>query len=163
MNDWYNFYKTGLEKEYEFCDSLIKNCGGSCKHSSRKEDIFDHIDIIWTLNNKKYTFDVKALKKTNRSDSFSDDSIHWVELQNVLGKPGWLYGKANYIVFELKKCWIVIQRKKLITLIKNKVINKKISNSKKLYTFYQRLNRNDIIVKVLTKDLIKISGKILIK
>lgn len=160
---WDNFYLKGLIKENEFSELLILSEGGKTKHASRKDDINGHVDIIWTINNHNYFFDVKSLKKTNRSDLVTDDKIHWIELQNVTGKIGWLYGKAHYIAFETLYDWLVVRRQDIIKLIQNKVVNKNISSSKELYTYYQRRGRQDIIVKVLTDDLRKIAKKTLKK
>lgn len=160
MKNWGNFYKKGLEKENEFSELLITNEGGITKHASRKDDIVEHIDIIWTVNDHNFTFDVKSLKKNNRIDSKVDDSIHWIEIQNVQGNLGWLYGKADYIAFETLNSWVVLRRKDIITLINYKVKNDSITSSKELYTYYQRKGRKDIIVKVLTSDLQLIARKI---
>lgn len=50
--------------------------------------MYNHIDLYWTLDDKTYSFDVKSMKKHNRKDELPDDSIHWIELQNVQGRPG---------------------------------------------------------------------------
>lgn len=105
---------------------------------------------------------MKSLKKHNRNDVVFDDSIHWIELQNVNGKKGWLYGKAKYIAFETNTSWIIVSRVKLINWIDNKIVDKTISNSKELYKLYRRSGRLDIIIKILTDDLKEI-GKTLIK
>ena len=103
------------------------------------------------------------MKKSNRKDAIPDDQIHWVELQNVRGNPGWIYGKANFIAFELNNSWLIVKRQKLIELIDKKVVDKTISKSKDFYTYYQRWGRNDIIVKVKTSDLREIANFILTK
>lgn len=46
MYKYKKFYKTGLEKENAFADFLINNFGGSVEHTSREQDMFDHIDLI---------------------------------------------------------------------------------------------------------------------
>lgn len=69
--------------------------------ASQKDDMFNHIDLFYTIADKTYSFDVKSMKKSNRKDSTVDDQIHWIELQNVRGNPGWIYGKADFIAFEL--------------------------------------------------------------
>jgi hypothetical protein len=103
------------------------------------------------------------LRKANRSDTNYDDSIHWVEIQNVKGKEGWLYGRAHYIAFELNDKWIVCKRTDILKLINEKVLDKTIKTSKELYTYYQRKGREDIIIKVLSKDLKLLAVKVLSK
>lgn len=78
------------------------------------------------------------MKKHNRKDELPDDSIHWIELQNVQGKPGWLYGKMNYIAFETNNNWLIIEPKRILKLINEKVTSKEIVKTKELYTYYQR-------------------------
>lgn len=163
MSKVQEFYKTGRAVEDQFAYLLMKTHGGLVKHSSRHQDMFDHIDLIWHINDKVYTFDVKGLKKHNQTDIYTDDSIHWVELQNVRGNLGWVYGKADYIVFETNNDWLFVKRKALLDLLEEKVKDKTITNSKELYTYYQRYNRQDIVVKVLTSDLRKIASSILNK
>lgn len=163
MNKVQEFYKTGKTVEDQFAYLLMKTHGGIARHSSRHQDMFEHIDIIWSIDDKTYTFDVKGLKKHNQTDTYTDDSIHWVELQNVRGNLGWVYGKADYIVFETNNDWLFVKRKALLDLLEDKVRDKTITNSKELYTYYQRYNRQDIVVKVLTNDLRKIANSILNK
>ena len=163
MNKWSDFYQTGLAKENEFGDLLIKKNGGSYVHASSRDDMWNHIDLFYTKDDKTYSFDVKSMKKSNRKDATPDDQIHWVELQNVRGNPGWIHGKANFIAFELNNSWLIVKRQKLIELIDKKVIDKTISKSKDFYTYYQRWGRNDIIVKVKTSDLREIANFILTK
>lgn len=76
--------------------------------------MWNHIDLFYTKNDKTYSIDVKSMKKSNRKDATPDDQIHWIELQNVRGNPGWIYGKADFIAFELMNSWLIISRKKLI-------------------------------------------------
>ena len=166
MSNSYNhqaFVKVGAEKEQEFADLLVLKHGGVVTHSDRNTDIKDHIDLFWEIDGKKFSFDVKGLKKNSRSDKVTDNNIHWIEIANVRGNAGWLYGKADYIVFETDTEWLLVKRRRLIEMINSKVIDTKISNTKELYTYYRRAGRKDIIVKVLTSDLVEIASKILNK
>ena len=163
MNKWSDFYQEGLAKEKEFGDLLVEKNGGSYVHASRKDDMFNHIDLFYTKENETYSFDVKSMKKSNRKDSKVDDQIHWIELQNVRGNPGWIYGKADFIAFELMNSWLIVNREKIIDWIDKKVTNKTISKSKDFYTYYQRWGRQDIVVKVKTSDLREIANFILTK
>lgn len=163
MNKWSDFYQAGLAKENEFGDLLIEKNGGSYVHASSRDDMWNHIDLFYTKDDKTYSFDVKSMKKSNRKDATPDDQIHWVELQNVRGNPGWIYGKADFIAFELINSWLIVNRKIIIEWIDKKVIDKTISKSKDFYTWYQRWGRNDILVKVKTSDLREIANFILTK
>ena len=110
------FYRRGLIDETFIMEAVSKTLGGSCEKSSSKEDIEDHIDFWWDSPKKgRIPMDAKGIKKNSRSDKSFDDSIHWLELQNVNGKPGWLYGKAEYIAFRTNTRIIFVKREKLLS------------------------------------------------
>lgn len=153
MNKYIDCSKLGKIKESEFSELLLSQVGGTVQIPSKYQDMYDHIDIIWTYNNRTFTFDIKSAKKNRRADNTPDYNINWVELKNVRGNPGWLFGKADYIAFEGEKDWIVCIRTDIIKLIDSKVTNKSIDKSRSLYTYYQRNGRQDIVVKVLSSDL----------
>lgn len=89
FKDSKKFYQEGLVDE-EFVMRLTEEkWGGKSEKSSRKDDIYNHIDFYWSRNgSEKISFDVKGVKKNKRNDTFKDDSIHWVELLNVKGNKG---------------------------------------------------------------------------
>lgn len=96
-----SFLEKDKEKELEFALALCKAKSLSSsiiEEASKEDDIYRHIDI-WVGAN---SFDVKAAKKTNRSDLLPNYDIHWIELRNVHGDKGWLFGQADYIAFELE-------------------------------------------------------------
>lgn len=127
-------------------------------YPTNEEDINEHWDV--SVNNIK--IDIKGLRKIKRNDHEVNDTIHWIELENVLGKPGWLYGKADYIAFELLDSWLLVKRYKLIELINNK-LKIEISNTPEIYKMYRRFGRYDTITLVPTSDLKIISTKIIKK
>jgi hypothetical protein len=69
-------------------------------------------------------YDVKGLKKIKRYDKTTNESIHWVEIMNVRGNLGWLYGKADRFAFELNDYYMIIDKEKLQELIKEKMCSK---------------------------------------
>ena len=154
MNKWYDYYIKGLDKERLFSQDLIKQEGGEVIKSNKKSDIYDHIDLVWIKDSKNITFDVKAAKKSQRSDLYPDYNIHWIELKNVKGNPGWLFGKSDYIAFECKDFWLCVDRANLISILKNKIDFTSISpNNRDLYTICRRHGRLDAIVKIETNFL----------
>lgn len=160
MNKWIDCSKQGKSKETDFTQILITQFGGTVRKASKEEDMYNHIDLIWEYNNKVFSFDVKSAKKNNRADNTPNYDINWIELTNVRGNIGWLYGKADYIAFECEVDWLICRRTDLIKFIDSKVISKQILKSKELYTYYQRDGRQDIIVKVLNIDLRNIARMI---
>lgn len=163
MSKWIDCSKLGKEKETEFSQLLLSMFGGEVTKASREDDMYNHIDIIWKYKGKEYSFDIKSAKKASRSDNIPNYEINWIELQNVRGNLGWLYGKADFIAFETSTDWLIVRRRDIINLIDLKVIDRTISKSKDFYTCYQRDGRQDIIVKVPTVDIYNIASKVLNK
>lgn len=152
------FFKIGLMDEAFIMEAVSKTLGGSCEKSSSKEDIEDHIDFWWDSPKKgRIPMDAKGIKKNNRSDKSSDDRIHWLELQNVYGKPGWLYGKAEYIAFMTQMKIIFVKREKLLSFALEAISGKEVvyDNPKEFYVPYKRKKwgRDDLSIKVPTSDL----------
>jgi hypothetical protein len=83
--------------------------------------------------------------------------MHYVELRNVHGNRGWLYGQANYIVFETRSYWLVVPREDLVNFIDGAVEKNERSLQPEVYKLYQRHERKDLITVVPTVDLLSIT------
>ena len=127
--------------------------------SDEKTDMLEH----WDLQTLKEKIDVKSLKKVRRNDDAPNDNIHWVELKNVNGNLGWLYGDADSFAFETNNSWILVDKTKLQTLIADKCKDKTPCLKPELYKLYQRAGRKDIITLVETSELFKIAKEIVNK
>lgn len=147
-----SFLKRGKKTEKEFA-SLFKDT----KFSTESQDINQH----WDLEIKS-KIDVKGLKKINRKDSEPNENYHWVEIKNVNGDGGWLYGEADYFAFETKNFWIIVSKEDLQDRIAKKTI-KIYTDKPTVYHLYQRKGRKDIITIVPTLDLMFISTSIIEK
>ena len=126
---------------------LAKRKGFKVDDSSKEQDMFEHIDLFLTKEDKTYSFDIKAMKKINRYDSSSQDKMIYVEFKNVRGNEGWLYGKAQFIVFETTSTFEIVHRESLAKYCEQ-VVNKKQSvarASEALYKVYTRDGRKDLI------------------
>jgi len=135
--------------EQKFLQSC-KNKNFTVTHSSKHEDIYEH----WDFKVNSSTVDVKALKRINRSDSMFSTDYTWVELQNVRGNTGWLFGEADYIAFEQIDHFLIVKRRDLIDFCQNKIQDQFVPKaSEALYKKYQRNNRQDIISLISLKDL----------
>jgi hypothetical protein len=128
----------GLQAEQSFQKLL-----GDSTKSNGVSDRFDH----WDFNVK---FDVKKIRSV---DEFGESNYHWVELMNVNGNQGWLYGKADYFAFETKNYWIIVDAETLRAFIERVVTNTEISFEKIPYRIYRRQNNLDKVVMVPTVDL----------
>lgn len=149
-------YQDGLIDETLVMEAVQHTLGGTCEKSTPKEDMRDHVDFWWNSPKKgRIGVDVKGIKKKSRQDKEVDDTIHWIELLNVQGNPGWIYGKSTYIAFRTKKNILFVKTKLLQDFANNKVIGKEIVhvNPKDFYIPYQRFGRKDMIIKVPVTDL----------
>ena len=122
------------------------------------QDMQEHWDVKGTLDNELLKFDVKGMKKVNRWDNKQQDDIAWVEGTNVRGKPGWVKGKADYIVFERLDHWLLVVREELLDLVNLKLKENNFQKGKGVYQIYQRDGRQDKITMVPFEDIEKINN-----
>jgi len=141
-----SFLKRGKKTEEEFA-KLFK----SHKRSSKSQDINEHWDL--EISHK---IDVKGLKKVRRADSDVNEHFHWVEIKNVHGNSGWLYGEADYFAFELQSFWVIVSKEDLQNRIAKKTI-KTYYDSPTVYGLYQRKGRKDVMTIVPSYDLCSIA------
>ncbi len=137
--------------------AVIKQLG-EVAPSTTEQDINEHWDVKLDIK-----FDVKAVKKVNRSDGETDETIHWVELINVRGNRGWLYGEADYFAFELDDYWVIVNKQILQTFIAKKCAKKEKSDTPALYKIYNRRDRLDAITLVKTIDLMYLAEQVIEK
>ena len=149
---WAESYAQGDRAETRFA-SILENPETATTH----QNIYEH----WDVRDEEFKYDVKAMKRWNRADAAPTDRIHYIELKNVQGKKGWLYGDADYIAFETRAHWVLVNRPRLQEWIDS--IDKPTSNKKEIYKLYSRPGRADVMTIVPTMDLIAISDKIVKK
>jgi hypothetical protein len=141
-------YKIGQTAEKRFAQLL-----NNPKFSTSEEDMSEH----WDVESEGKRYDVKAMKKWKRADAEPTDRMHYVELRNVHGELGWLYGLADYIAFETRSYWIVVKRFKLLLFVEQATENSEQSLHPTVYRLYQRTGRKDLMTVVPTVDLLAIS------
>lgn len=146
------FFEKGKKVEQEFAKQF-----SDVSFSSKHEDINEHWDV-----KVSHKYDVKGLKKRRRSDDSPDESVHWIEIKNVRGDKGWLYGEADYFAFELCEYWLIVDKLKLQEYIAENTI-KQYSIIPTLNKLYRRNGREDIITLVSTIDLIYVSDDLIKK
>ena len=155
----------GHAAEKTFCE-IAESKGFITKEATKKENMLDHIDFFLEGKDKTVTVDVKARKRTSRKDKkFNDDWI-WIEIKNVQGKNGWLYGKADFIVFEREKEFILCPRKTLINIV-NAFVRFDLSMVDRAYQakyrIYQRYKRRDQITQINIKEILKAKNTVIWK
>ena len=149
MNEWKSFREKGRIVERNFYKKHLTNA----IESSNYQDFNEHWDVQGNLDGKIFKFDIKGLKKTNRWDLNTQDDNAWVEGTNVRGKPGWVKGKADYIVFERNDYWLLVNREELLERVESKLKEKNYEKGKGVYQIYQREGRQDKITLVPYKDI----------
>lgn len=100
-----------------------------------------HIDywLAMSSNGKKWGVDVKG---NNLPDEI------WVEFKNVQGKPGWLYGGAAIIAFDIPEegGFSIVDREELAFFCEKHVSKETVSNKRDAYLKrYTRKDRQDVI------------------
>lgn len=155
-------FRKGKEDEQKVMDLITSALGGTCEFSSPKEDKESHIDIWWdSPRGGRISVDVKGRHKSKRSDSGYDDSICWLELQNVRGEKGWLQGSADYIAFMTAESVIFVKRKKLYEFAVEKVggLDYVTETPMDFYVPYKRekWGRDDLMFKAPMEDIAKLS------
>lgn len=147
----------GQSVEQSFYALALKN-GNKIRESSQHENMHKHIDFhLTSKDGKEYSLDVKGMKKISRHDNFVQDEWIFIEFKNVNGDNGWLYGHADYIVFETKTSFIFVLRKDLIEVC-DKLIDKTYqveSSSDCAYRVYTRHDRHDLVSRIKLSDIPK--------
>lgn len=166
--DYKESVKIGESVENQFMKALKKKFNGCVVSSTtRWDNQTKHIDVHFLLGQCVTTFDVKAEKKVNRSDTDTSKDFTWVELQNNFGTKGWAYGDEKYIAFEWNDSFIIVDRQKLLDLTNKNKLPEIIYENKDLepYCQYQRRKwgNQDICVLTPIDDIMSISHMILEK
>jgi hypothetical protein len=85
----------------------------------------------------------------------------WVEIKNHKGEPGWVYGDADFIVFELLDQYLFVNRKNLLDYIHSSIDFSLplVQNTwEAKYKLYQRQGKLDQITQVKIKSILDIKG-----
>ncbi|MBI5824776.1 MAG: hypothetical protein HZB18_12165 [Chloroflexi bacterium] len=143
------------DRAEEFFILMAVKQGWKISASTKEQNIEEHWDYLIEKENQQFKVEVKAEKRIQRSDSGSQTNLTWVELRNVRGKIGWLFGKADLIAFEKEKTFFFVKRLDLLTLVNQKVnlVAKVKSARDALYKIYTREGRKDKLTLLPTRDL----------
>ena len=86
-----------------------------------KEMQFNHIDFALEKDKVKFTVDVKSKKRISSQNENHNQEWLWVEFAGHSGKPGWLYGQASHIAFQLEDGFLLVSRKPLADFCESKI------------------------------------------
>ena len=144
----------GEHAEHVFILLAVK-LGWKISASSKDENIDDHWDYLIEKEDTNFKVEVKSAKRIDRHDSKAQVNYIWVELQNVRGKVGWLFGKADLIAFEKESNFIFVKRLDLLALVNKKVdLVAKVRDPKDaLYKIYRRDGRKDKLTLLPIRDI----------
>lgn len=97
--------------------------------------------------------DLKKIKNKKQSQDWL-----WVEFQNAEGKSGWIYGQADFVVFERLKDFIFVNRKEFLGWCsgsqKIRYDLPFVSLAKRAkYRIYKRAGMKEEITQVLVDDI----------
>lgn len=152
--------RMGESAESSFVTLLAKK--GKVYEATASEQM-QHFDfVLETPEGKEWKYEVKARKRIARGDSEVNDDTVYLEFLNVRGNLGWLYGKADFLVFERASDFVIVDRLKLVTMAESKcqVSHKVSSPSQCLYKGYTRYGRNDLVSRVLMTDIEAIAHEV---
>ena len=141
-------FSTGRVAEVRF-ERAARDLGLQVVKSGRKDDVHMHVDFWMQYEgvDGKWGVDVKG---NNLPDEI------WCEFKNVAGKPGWMYGGAKIIAFDMPEegGFSVVDREELRKYCEDAVEDVLVSNKKDAYMKkYTRKDRSDVITKVDLEDL----------
>ena len=147
MQQWRRSIEEGRSVERVFSEVAARR-GINMVKGSRSDDMFRHIDF-WGGGEG---YDVKAMKRIRRGME-QQDVLFYVELTNVNGYNGWLFGEATYIAFEMEGCFCIVDRARLTTVVKGVTTLLPLVCKPTLHRVYSRVGRKDRLVLVDMEDI----------
>jgi len=120
-------------RELGVFQSLATQKGIHLVKSSVEDDMHKHVDF-W---DDQDGYDVKGMRRIRR-DGDRQDLWFYVELTNVQGNRGWLFGEADFIVFERERAFYIASRPKLIKVVRKVTQLTPELDSPKLHRVYRR-------------------------
>ncbi|HUM28301.1 MAG TPA: hypothetical protein PKN81_18820 [Anaerolineales bacterium] len=134
---------------------LAVRSGWKVSASSKDENIDDHWDYLIEKAGEVFKVEVKSQKRIRRGDKTEQTDFTWVELRNVRGKVGWLFGKADLIAFEKESSFLFVKRLDLLAVVNKKVnlVAKVRTPTDAVYKIYIREGRKDKITLLPTSDV----------
>jgi hypothetical protein len=144
----------GTAAEQRFYD-ICRSRGYKIRAATSYENRVKHFDF----HVQGRPVEVKAMKAPRRGMAPVSDMIY-VELKNVSGGVGWVYGDADFIAFEQHEGFLVVDRRELVRLVQSMQPKCKQSRvSGVFHTLYSRANRDDLVMVLHKDDLARLDTK----
>lgn len=146
-------FEIGKQAEDNFVPTMEAK-GWKVTKSSPQEDMREHWDFLLEKNDTKIKVEVKSEKRINRGDSETQNEWIWIEMQNVRGDIGWLYGKADYLAFQFGNKYNFIQRETLVSIVESLIKSEYVTQAiYAKYKLYRRRGRNDLLTMINFNDI----------
>jgi len=153
----------GAFERGERAEDRFKRCaekdGWIVEKTGSHEDINDHVDFVIKrpeIDGYRCMVDVKALGAEHK---YSEGKV-WLEIRNVQGNAGWVYGKADFIAFERDKGFLMVGRPELQQWVNENVEKRYVTDKQKAtMCIYQRAGRKDMITLVPDHHLLAIAQR----
>jgi hypothetical protein len=143
------------ERAEKLFAEMAQKLGWQVSPSSRDENIGEHWDFQIAKGGENFKVEVKSSKRIHRNDNEAQAKFIWVELRNVRGEIGWLFGKADLIAFEKQTMFIFVKRLDLLAVVNKKVnlVAKVKQANDALYKIYTRDGRKDKLTLLPASDV----------
>jgi hypothetical protein len=134
---------------------LAVRLGWKVSASSSDENIHAHWDYLIEKDEAAFKVEVKSKKRIQRNEDKSQNDFIWVEIRNVRGETGWLFGQADLIAFEKEKTFLIVKKPDLLKTVNKKVdLVAKVKNPKDaIYKIYKREGRKDKLTLLPMNDI----------
>lgn len=145
---------TQAEQSFETIIESSPDTFGGYRSATNKEERFGHFDYVVDefYGVKNARVEVKATKAPSRGQQ-ADSTILYIELRSVGGHPGWVFGQADFIAFQLNDGFVVFKRPELAAYTRQRTTS--FIRAKKSgipNTLYGRPERNDLVAILNTNE-----------
>ncbi|MFS1430435.1 hypothetical protein LMH73_025800 [Vibrio splendidus] len=155
----------GLSSEATFRDLAMKR-GFTVFGATKNQNIYDHIDFFLEFKGRRFSVDVKAMKRVQRHSNKRNGDALWIEFQNVIGNKGWIHGKQDFIAFEFEDRFVLVKRHELLgyAVASLDSFDERVNSPHNaLYKLYQRKGRSDLITLIEKDSIYLLDNKVWIK
>lgn len=147
-------FERGNNAEDSFA-RLAAQHGWKVSAAAKEQNMDEHWDFRIEKGGQSFKVEVKSEKRIQRGDQNAQAEFVWVELRNVRGKVGWLFGAADWIAFENQNAFVFVKRLDLLKAVNEKVdLVAKVKSAKEaVYKVYTRNGRKDKLTLLPVRDI----------